>query len=53
MVVGSDIEDDGEDSVGVDTGSESVEGGLGGRDLRRAKREGVEEYQSTVLGFTS
>ena len=29
MVIGTRIEYDGEDSVGLDTGSESVQGGLG------------------------
>lgn len=52
MVVGSDVEDDGEDSVGVNTGSEGVEGGLGGRDLQQAKAKGV-ETSLISLGFSS
>jgi hypothetical protein len=32
VVVGSDVEDDGEDAVGVDTRAEGVESGFGGGD---------------------
>ena len=32
MIVGTDIEDNGKDAVGIDAGTESVESGFRGRD---------------------